>query len=55
MDLGIRGGSLGGPRSIFDGFWVSLGRAWGTVFIKNKSLDYDFSLHVFRMVPGINL
>ena len=53
MDLGARGGSLGVPRSIFDGFWVSLGRAWGTVFRTNRSLDHDFSLHVFRMAPGI--
>ena len=42
-----------GPMSIFDGFWVSLGRAWAAVFRKNMSLDDDFSLHDFRMVPGI--
>ena len=50
--LGVLGGSLGGPRSIFNGFWVSLGRAWGTCFSKNRSLDVGFSLHVFGMVPG---
>ena len=53
MDLGARGGSLGGPRSIFDGFWGSLGRAWGTGFRTNRSLVYEFSLHVFRMAPDI--
>ena len=49
---GVLGGSLGGPRSIFDGFRVSLGRAWATFCWKNRSLDHDFSLHVFGMVPG---
>ena len=53
MDLGARGGSLGGPRSIFDGFWGSLGRAWGTGFRKKYVFGLEFSLHVSRMAPDI--
>ena len=48
-------GPYGGPRSIFDGFWGSLGRAWGTGLRKSRSLVHEFPLHVFRMAPDLIL
>jgi hypothetical protein len=52
VTLGCPRGSLSDPGSIFEGFWVSFGRAWDTILVTNPTLDHHFSRHVFVMVPG---